>query len=847
MQPSPRMPLIARLGRRWLAALALAALAACGGGGGGAGDEEPAPPEPPTQATPARIEVAPGTVLLTERGATKALVARVFDATGNPIQAKVEWTSSRPSQIAVDAAGTVTAAGSGGSSQVTARIGTLASPPLVVVHTPVPAGAVLVTDANIVGDPVETDPDAPAQVGATYVVRLSGMAAPRVGALLINTEAKPVAGRVTRVETSNGEHRVTLALVTAPEMFPNLALDESIDLNLAEVEVPAALREQYDIRRDGNTFTFVPKPGQFTVAAAGTGGRKAIAATGGRAQAAATPVGTAALPPFTNCETTLLGAGGAAGLPVGLSLPPQFTFLLNNRLDVKYSSATGLERFVIHGEPSFTINGGLRALVAFEGKVTCEVELLIIRIPVGGPLSLIIGGLVPVGVGVELAGKVTVASMGISTNVVGKTTVDVGISCPGGGDCSLVNTFGPVDIKPVPVIDVPSIGDLRLEPSASVYGFVKASIGNPLLKSLRFDALSVKAGAAARASLAPMSTQIADPLYKSDYKLLTELRAGAGTQLSGLAAMLGLRAISGVDLLVNTTLASSPLGTVTADRPLFARGDTVNVSVQLDPTKIEFPPALGPYNVNEIVLVRRVDITTQQELARVTAASGQTQFDIPFVAADAGRADEVFAFVVTALAPVDFLALELGPAKNTVNAVTTRSISLRTIATDGTGLVGQEDVDDGLAGGFVRTVETTGTFLAVPQTTRVASTEDSMGSNGGAVALSMECNGDVVGGTAFSVVRFTLARETLVTLGGTLSAAGRSTFGGIFLENRTNNTSQISRELSDSVRSLTVAESLLLPPADYTMRLTMSHGCGVVIGQPTASSVQGRIELSFAP
>jgi hypothetical protein len=140
------------------------------------------------------------------------------------------------------------------------------------------------------------------------------------------------------------------------------------------------------------------------------------------------------------------------------------------------------------------------------------------------------------------------------------------------------------------------------------------------------------------------------------------LRAGAGKQLSGLAAMLGLRQISFVDLLVSNTLASSPLGAVDADKSTFVRGDTVNFTVKLDPTKVEFPPALGPYNVKQIVLVRRIDITTQQEVARVSAASGQTEFKIPVIADNNGRTDEFFAFVVTTLAPVDLLALELGRA-----------------------------------------------------------------------------------------------------------------------------------------------------------------------------------------
>ena len=67
--------------------------------------------------------------------------------------------------------------------------------------------------------------------------------------------------------------------------------------------------------------------------------------------------------------------------------------------------ANGLERFVLHSEPSVSIEAGLKALLAFEGKVTCEGELFVIKIPIGGPIALIIGGQLPVGVGVELGGK----------------------------------------------------------------------------------------------------------------------------------------------------------------------------------------------------------------------------------------------------------------------------------------------------------------------------------------------------------------------------------------------------------------------------------------------------------
>jgi phosphatidylserine decarboxylase len=168
-------------------------LVACGGGGSVVGDAPSAP---------TRIEIAPNALLLTATGQKKSLAAKVFDAAGNIVQAPVEWTSSHPETIAVDASGVVTAIGDG-SSQIIARIGTVQSPPLLAVHTQLPAEAVLLTDANIVGEPGETTPGAVANIGNTYQVQLTGLPAPEVGSLLINTEGKVVGGRVNMSEAAN--------------------------------------------------------------------------------------------------------------------------------------------------------------------------------------------------------------------------------------------------------------------------------------------------------------------------------------------------------------------------------------------------------------------------------------------------------------------------------------------------------------------------------------------------------------------------------------------------------------------------------------------------------------------
>jgi hypothetical protein len=639
--------------RSFLTLLLVTALVACGGGGSETG-------------VPARIEIAPSAVLLTTPGQTKALQVRVFDADGERLDMAVQWSSSNPDQVPVNAQGVLTAAGAGGSSQIVARIGELRSPPLLAVHTTVPAEAVLVSDTNILSQPVDTDPVATTSLANTYRVRLGGMAAPAVGSLLVSTEGEAVAGRVQSVVSVNGEHEVTLALVPLAELFPTLQIEQVFDLNQAVVDIPAALQDQYTIGREGNTYTFTPKPGRFKIASSSETVEAAISARA-RPQVA-TPLGTAALPPFGKCEGTWTGKDEEAPLPVGLSVPPVFKVTLNNRLDVLYTPATGLERFVVRGEPNVAIEGGLKAIVAFEGKVACNAELLVIRIPVGGPLSFFIGGLMPVGVGVELGGKVTLASLGITAKAEVKTTVDVGIACPGGSNCALVSQFGKLDTAFTPTLDAPGLQDLRLEPSLATYGFVKASIGNPFLKKLRFDAFTVKAGVVLKGSFSPQVTQIADAAYKSDYKLASELKAGAGAELAGAAALLGLKDLAAAALEVSAEIATSPAGTVEADKSDFLAGEVVNFTVKLDPGKVDFLPVIGPYNVKRIVLVRKTLDFAPQTVASIEAQSMQTEFRMPVTVGEAGKAHEFFAFIVTNLVPFDALSLELGQASATTSA-----------------------------------------------------------------------------------------------------------------------------------------------------------------------------------
>jgi alpha-tubulin suppressor-like RCC1 family protein len=451
---------------------------------------------------------------------------------------------------------------------------------------------------------------------------------------------------------------VRLALVSSRELFPRLNVSELIDLSQAPVAFPADLEAAYDIVRAGTRFTFTPKLGTKS---------------GPRVRG-----GTRALPPFTSCSTSFTGDG--ASLPITLSAPPVFDISLKPSLDLLYTSANGLERFVVSAEPTISVQGGVSVAVAFEGKVECTLELFTIRIPVGGPLALVIGGLVPVGVGIEASGKLTVAQLGLSTKVETKAKASIGLACPGGTNCEFVKSLGDFSLTATPTIDAPSLGDLRVDVGLAAFGFVKAAIGNPFLKSLRFEAVSAKAGGKLTGSFAPVVTQILDAAYKSDYKLSLEASAGVGADLSGALALLGLSGIASKELVISTDLATSPAGIATGavsatiaraptsdavDPGRFQTGDTVTAAVKLDPASLEF---LGVYNVGTVILVRNSG-GQRTELGRVSASADQSEFAIPFVAKDAGSVNELFAFLVTKALPLELLQLEIGNAQSTTRSL----------------------------------------------------------------------------------------------------------------------------------------------------------------------------------
>ena len=618
----------------------------------------------------ARVEIQPATTLLTSPSDSRELRAVAYDADGNVVAAPIQWSSSRPTTVSVAAGGRVTA-GALGSAQIVAEAGGKRSlPALVVVAFPAP-GAILVDDAQVVGDPVATVPGSDPSLANTYDVLLRNVSVVP-GNLVVGTGEKAVGGRVvTATQRADGTSLVTLSLVPLPELLPGLRIDETFDLSTAEVRIPDDVTAIYDVVRTGDTFEFTPKPGLTSLTMAGSG-------SGGFLGAPIVRPGslTSGTPEFDGPGSTEFNLGpfeckaDVTTVPLQLTEAPALSITLSPSLDV-LSTDGELERFVVVAQPSATFNGNLAFTSSFEGKVECTKELFEFNLPVGGLLSLAIGGIVPVGVGFEIGGKVTVANLTIGAEATMGADVEAGITCPPGATCGFHKSIGNFRQEFKPNIQLPSLGQVRLEPSFTPFAFMKLAVGSPLLAELRVEAIEAKVGFQLAGNFAPRETQILDPSYASDYKLTFQVSAQAAPDLGDVASALGITELATASLSQSFELARSATGSVIANAASFATGETAHVRVRLNSATLTF---LGLENVDEVLLVRYAG-GIETIVARQAAASGQADYELSFVATGPTNASELFAFVEPKVIP-ELLALEIGAATPIVVAISPSSASL---------------------------------------------------------------------------------------------------------------------------------------------------------------------------
>lgn len=599
---------------RWLAALTAALLTACAG---------------PTAPQATRLEVTPGGVLLTIDSPNETLAAAVFDASGQPLDLPVTWSSSDPGVISIDADGNVTALASVGSAKITARAGGAQTSVLAVVAE-LAAGAVLVADEALIGEPQAVDPNAEFGLGFQYTVTVA-TAPPAIGTILVASGAAPVAGRVVAIDGNT----VTLEMVAIDEVFAKLDIDQTFDLAEAAFVTPPAVSQHFDVAtaRDGVVqLTLKPGPGLSSPESVGTQATLGAQATFGA-------------PPF-RCETAL------SAVQIDLARA-ELNFTPDLSLDVVWNDTQ--RKLVVSGAPKVDLKVTPRVAAAIEGKVTCEFTFREIQLPIPGPLGLFLGAVIPIGAGFEVEGKLPIAEFGVEVSAEVGATARFGFDC--NPECSAVTELDTLldgDVKPLLPTAFPGV---KLEASVYAFLFAKLEGGARFSSTLRIEAIEASAGVKLAGKFADEATQAADDAFRSEYGLSFEASIGAG---SGLTRFLDLIKVTlaKLELKLVVPLDSSPTGTLTADREEFSAGDTVTFTIDLAADNVDFH-VLG-YNV-EAVRVYRITAQSLLLANEVTASPNQTQFEIPWVATVDGTATGNFiAFAATKALPP--LRLELGKA-----------------------------------------------------------------------------------------------------------------------------------------------------------------------------------------
>lgn len=556
-----------------------------------------------------RVVITPGAKLFTRSGEVAQLTAEVLNQDGIAVSVPVTWHSSDGSIVAVNDGGLITSISELGSAQISAEAPG-ATPDLIVVTVADPVdGAILVADDRVVGVPDPIDPDAPFGLLYQYTATLTDMPPLETGDILIASEAAPIAGRVVSVTPQGDQTEVTLEVAPMNELFDQLVLRETIPLSALPIDIQPELADLFSETRlsDG---ALVLSPQSLNKGPQGT-----------------------SISQFLECETSLTNWQNVLTVSTGtdIIIDPTINF------EIDYDVQTGLQRFVSSGSLNAVLELKPRTQAAFQAKITCKFQVGRIQIPLAGPFSWIFSGQVPLGVGIEVDGKVsTTAQAGYDLTAVGNANFTAGIVCE--PDCDVLADLS-VGVdgtgRPVlPTLDA-ILGGFQLDLGGFLFAYADLAFGNPLITALQFNTLGVKAGIKQSASFRSIQSQISDAAYASEFKLELSGSAGAGNGIQSFLAMLNITTGPLELFNVKTLLAQSPKGTLSITPSSVAPGDDSQVgdsaqfSVRLNPTTY-----LGAYVVESVQIYwlrSNAQGGDNLELSRpgcntLVAATNQTEF-----------------------------------------------------------------------------------------------------------------------------------------------------------------------------------------------------------------------------
>ncbi|HEU4829454.1 MAG TPA: Ig-like domain-containing protein [Gemmatimonadales bacterium] len=480
------------------------------------------PTDPPPAGNTTALVIAPGALLLPAHGTTASLEAYAVDADGDSTRVEATFRSSDPTVVSMDADGVAVGGAAIGSAQIVATSGELTSPPILALRATPSTGALLVADSQVIGPVQPVDPSAPYGVGREIRVRLRGIS-PAVGQLVIGTGGAPVGGRVVSVSAPSGDAEVVLALVPLGELFAEISINERLPLT-------GALPTESSSDRHGVRLTRT------------AGGSIRFAApAGARYQAAAT--GTIASAGRIEQEFDLGPFKCKLEVPAPLVVPitmGTFSGDLNEALALDLLVESGVvRRFVVNGTIRPTLTVAPRITAALEGKAECKYKIREFPLPVGGFLSLFLGGQVPLGIGFELGAKTTLGQLGADVTFASTIAAQVGFDCTAA--CQWVQEFDgtapTITVTPV----IPNLAtSTRLEMGVSVFGWADLTLGLTLWEdeTTRVKLLSAKAGLEQKFELASADAQAADPAYASSYGLKPVIEVKAGAEYAPLENLL---------------------------------------------------------------------------------------------------------------------------------------------------------------------------------------------------------------------------------------------------------------------------------------------------------------------
>jgi len=472
-----------------------------------------------------------------------------------------------------------------------------------VAAEPAP-GAVLLRDDQIIGLPTAITPGAPFGPGFRYKVEVSGGVSAPVGAILLSTGAKSVAGRVVSVENTS----ITVEQVTLAEALPRLDIRQKLDLTKASSGDPG-------VRPQSRT------PGLRPLA------EKEF------------KIGT------LDCKVE-----GSLGSLEFNKKDYELSPLQDLTYDIAWNDTE--KTIVVSGQPKVTFE--LEAVVKgqIEGKVGCKAMLKDYVIPLPGPLGIFLGAAVPVGIGFDVGAKAVVTEAGVNFKGDASAKLSFGFRCLSGACTSVNEAESSGNLTPKWIPPQFDLADTRFEPEAQVFAWAMLEGGARFSSTLRFDAIEAQAGFKLGGSFASEAAQAKAADYASSYKLGFVASVGPAGAAETFLRLVEV-AVALLQFEMEIPLGDSPVGASLKGSPgSFKTGDTVTFALALDPMKAKFP--LVGYNV-ESVRVYRKDVRPDGSVSLILANEAQPQgeqvdFQIPWVATLDGSVGSNFvAFVKTKL------------------------------------------------------------------------------------------------------------------------------------------------------------------------------------------------------